>query len=320
MKVLVQTSAPPKTRRRLADVLKLKDVGASPYGSTVQKTLLACPREYGLRYHAGLHPEFVNDALSAGWLWHYCLQRYYEEIQKAQRTSNAKQNTPEYLWGGAKAGLAVAYRVVETVESEPGYDEVAADVRRMLDQYFEVYSDRDRWRIVAVEETIIYRGVIDYSTRLDLLVEDLERGGLWIVEHKSARMVTSELLDNYQLDLQILGQVWLLKHCVDLARYPHFGGVKINIVTKHKTPQVVRIDVAPSNAHLQAFYDAQVQWKHVKGVMRTLGWPRSLGHCAGYARGYSRCQFFDVCHGHPQLGVVEWSSGDPPYGFLRNVP
>lgn len=115
MKVHVQTSARPKARRRLADVLKLKDVGASPYGSTVQKTLLACPREYGLRYHAGLHPEYISDALSAGWLWHYCLQLYYEQIQRMQHTSNAKQNTPEYLWGGAKAGLAAAYKVGKSV-------------------------------------------------------------------------------------------------------------------------------------------------------------------------------------------------------------
>lgn len=315
--ITVQTVARPVERRRLPLALGIADSGPSPFGSTVAKTLLACPREYGLRYHAGLTPEFVNDALSTGWLWHYCLELYYRAIMAHQRTSNALSNTPEYWWGGSKAGLAAAYKVLEQLDDEPGYTEVVDDARRALTQYFEVYSDRDKWRVIAVEETIIYQGEFNFSTRLDLLIEDLERGGLWIVEHKTARYITSELLDNYQLDLQILGQVWLLKNCIDLTRYPHFGGVIVNIVSKHKTPQTVRVDVAPSDYHLQAFVDSQRQWNQLKVVMQKMGWPQSLGHCAGYARGYSRCQFFDLCHGHPQRGVLEWSSGDPPYGFLR---
>lgn len=318
MKVTVTTRDTPAPRRRPAQVLKIVDVGASPYGSTFHKSLLACPREHGLSHIAKIKPEIVADALSAGWLFHHCLELLYRAVQAHQQASNDKFDSDGFLFGGWKAGMAKAFAAIDTFSAEPGYDEIEADVRRMLIQYDEVYAGRDRWVILAVEETLIYEGEINYSTRLDLLVQDLDRGGdMYVVEHKTARMITSELLDNYQLDLQILGQVWLLKKCVDLKRYPHFGGVKINIVTKHKTPQTVRVDVAPSDAHLQAFYNAQRQWGQLRKIMERMGWPRALGHCAGYARGYSRCQYFDLCHGHPQLGVADWAKGEAPYGFVR---
>lgn len=317
MIVTVNTADQTPERRSLGDVLGIKDTGASPFGSTFYKTVLACPREHGLRYHVGLVPAVTKDQLAAGWIWHYCLQRYYEIIQQHQRKSNARYDSADYLWGGAKAGLAKAYEIVEAFEREPGYEKVIDDVRRMLDRYFDVYSDRDRWQIVAVEETLLYQGPIYYSARLDLIVNDFERGGLWIVEHKTARSITADLLDNYQLDLQILGQVWLFKHCVNLKRYPHFQGVKINIATKHKTPQLTRVDVSPSDDHLAAFYSSQVQWRKLKGYMQKLGWPQSLGHCSGYARGYSKCTYFELCHGQPQRSVADWQRESAPYGFVK---
>lgn len=317
MIVTVNTRSEPTPRRRLAQVLGIQDTGASPFGSTYYKRLLACPREFALYSVAGLTPEVTGDALSTGWLFHHCLEAYYKTIQKHQLQSKEPRDTPGFLWGGSKQGMALAYAAMEPFEREVGYEVVAADVRRMLDQYFEVYYERDQWRILAAEETISYQGEFDYSTRLDLIIEDMERGGMWIVEHKTAKMITSELLDNYQLDLQILGQVWLVKKCVDLTKYPRFAGVRTNIATKHKLPQLTRVDVSPSNDHLQAFYDAQVQWSALRPIMAKMGYPRSLGHCAGYARGYSRCAYFDLCHGQPRTTVAQWSQGDAPYGFVR---
>jgi hypothetical protein len=317
VKVEVYSADRPTARRDLGAVLGIQDTGASPFGSTFYKSLLSCPREHALRYHVGLVPDTTADQLATGWLWHYCLQRHYEVIHAFQKKSNAKATSPEFLWGGEKQGQIAAYAVVEVFEKEPGYEAVTADVRRMLDTYFNRYSQQDQWRIIAVEETLIYDREIRYSARLDLIVEDLDRGGLWIVEHKTARSVTSDLLDNYQLDLQILGQVWLLKHCANMKRLPHFLGVKINIATKHKLPQLIRIDVSPSDAHLQAFYASQRQWQKLKEYMEKLGWPRSLGHCSGFNRGYTKCTYFNLCHGHPQRNVADWQQESAPYGFVK---
>jgi hypothetical protein len=317
--VTVNTREDPTPRRRLGIVADLKDTGASPFGSTYYKRLLACPREFAFHSVIGFVPEVLSDALSTGWLFHHCLEKHYCCVQAHQQRYPTVVDDPGYFWGGEHEGMAQAYQALAPFEGEVGYEKVAGDVRRMLDAYFERYVRRDKWRILAVEETITYQGEFDYSTRLDLLIEDLERGGMWIVETKTARAITQELLDNYQLDLQILGQVWLVKKCVDLTQYPRFQGVKINIATKHAQPQLVRTDVAPSDGHLKAFYDSQVSWSRLRSVMEKLGWPQSLGHCAGYARGYSRCTYFDLCHGQPRMSVAQWAGEEPPYGFLREA-
>src|SRR5574342_998201 len=171
----------------------------------------------------------------------------------------------------------------------------------MLDAYLERYEGEDKWRILAVEETLVYRGDIEYSARLDLVVEDLGRGGLFLVEHKSARFLSLELLDNYPLDFQLLGQVWLAEHVLDLSAYPPLRGVIVNIVTTgHVRPKCARTEVYPSQLHLEAFYRAVRDWPYMRQLSARLGYPQALGHCGGYARGYSRWEYFDLCPNRPE--------------------
>ncbi len=307
-------------RRNVYDLLLEYDRslvgGPSPRGSSYYKTLLSCPREFGLRFDAKLMPEDPKEALTVGWLYHVCLQYYYEAIAEHQRNTPNRPSDPEWLWGGCNKGMSRGYKVVDLLRSTEGYGETADTLQRLLDGYFERYDRQDRWRIVAIEETV-YHHSLDYSARLDLLIHDLDRAGLFLVEHKSARVITNDLIDNYQLDLQILGQVWLMLECVDLSKYPTFMGVRVNIATKHKSgAQTVRLDVCPSPGHLRAFERSIVDYKRILPVMRKLGWPKYF-HCAGYSRGYSRCQFYDVCHGHPDRSVEDWKRGVPPDGFVR---
>lgn len=307
-------------RRNVFEVLGIPNEGPSPRGSTYHKMLLICPREWGLYYKLGLRPTVLNEPLTVGWTFHYCLQRYYEAIQRHQQTSGAKVGSDDYYWGGSNDGMAAAYEIIDRIEPEPGYVETVATLRRILDGYFEHYHHRDKWEIVAVEETLMYEGAFEYSARLDTVVEDHTRGGLWLVEHKTARFISMDLIDNYQLDLQILGQVWLVHACVDLEAYPDFRGVVINIATKHKEPQFTRVDVCPSPAHLAAFEQSVGNFQAIRTTMEALDWPQYLGHCSGYARGYDRCQFYDVCMGHPRVTVDEWAAGqkeglDVPFGF-----
>lgn len=305
-------------RRRPGEVLNFQD-GPSPRGSTYYKTLLACPREFALRYDVGLEPELLSAPLATGQLHHKCLELYFRALQEHQMAPGAAElSREEYLWGGAKEAMRRAYEVLDTLRAEPGYAETADELDRMLGSWFERYHRRDEWRIVAVEETIEYRGRIRYSARLDLVVEDLAKHGLYPVEFKTARFITEDLVDNYQMDWQILGQVWLLETCINLKRYLPFKGVVVDITTKHKTPQHARVDVLPSRHHLKAFEESVVQWSGVIDHMKFLGWPRALGHCSGYARGYSKCQMYDICHGHPEMTVDAWKKlKDPPLGFVR---
>ncbi len=262
-------------------------------------------------------PTVPGEPLTVGWLFHHCLQVYYERLYAAQMVSNDAASSDTFLWDGSNDGMAAAYEPLDLLDSTDGWRDTSETVRRVLDGYFEEYHRRDRWKMIAIEETLFYKGHFPYSARLDLIVEDMDRGGMWIVEHKTARAITAELLDNYQLDMQILGQVWLLNACVDISKYPDFRGVKINIATKHKTPQFTRIDVCPSREHLDAFVRAIQHWSVVRHQMAQLDWPQALGHCSGYARGYSRCQFFELCHGHPAMSVDDWATTEAPYGFEK---
>jgi len=311
-----QNAKPDADRRPAADVLGVEDAGASARGSTYYKSLLMCPREHGLTHEAGLKPESPSEPLTLGWLYHHCLEVYYGAIMEGQQAPGWAPGNPDRE--SSRIGMQKAYAVIEAIEAEPGYVATGASLRRMVDGYFEQYDGQDNWRIIAVEEQLVYRGGFAYSARLDLIIEDLDNGGLWIVEHKSARTITNDLIDNYQMDMQILGQVWLLNSCVDLSKYPRFMGVRVNIVTKHKEPRFARVDVCPSRYHLAAFEQSQGKWVQVRGVMQQLEWPQAFGHCSGFSRGYGKCQFFAVCHGHPRMGVSDWAAQeDPPEGFVR---
>jgi hypothetical protein len=120
--------------------------------------------------------------------------------------------------------------------------------------------------------------------------------------------------------LQILGQVWLVTKAVDLASYPRFKGAMINIATKHKVPRFYRFAVCPSDQHLAMFERTVFDLQALREWARARGWPMALGHCAGYARGYSRCQFYDLCHDFPQITVAERvadkaAGAEPPQGY-----
>lgn len=314
----------PSQRQSIYEALGVDNEGPSPRGSTYHKKLLICPREFAFYTVLKLHPEYPSEALTVGWLIHYCLQRYYEAIyhhQEQMRLANGGErpfDDPTFFWGGHREAMAAAYRVVEELSEVDGYAETVETCQRILDGYFELYHQQDRWVILAVEETIFYRGPFDYSSRLDLIVWDLDKGGMWIVEHKTARILNSDLLDNYQMDLQILGHVWLVEACIDATKYPPFRGVRVNLATKHKTPQFARVDVCPSRDHLAAFENTVGNFHTIRTTMEQLEWPKFLGHCAGYVRGYSKCEYFDLCHGHPAMSVEDWrQQKEPPMGYVH---
>jgi hypothetical protein len=248
----------------------------------------------------------MAEPLVVGILYHKCLEVYYGALYNDIDKYDAQ---------------GLAFDVIDPFTKEAGYEDTYETVERMLAGYFEYYTN-DKWDIVAVEETLIYQDDFDYSARLDLILHDKKDSGIWLGEHKSARMISAELMESYQLDLQILGQVWLFKNCVDLSQYPPFRGVRVNIITKHETPQFTRVDVCPSQAHLDAFEDSIRAWNQLKVEYARRGWPQSLGHCSGYARGYGQCPNYSLCHGYPSVSVAEWRDTPDdklPEGYRRRT-
>lgn len=284
-----------RKRRPAEVVLGVLDAGASVAGSTYYKTMRRCPREHALTHVAGLRTQRRSEALTVGWLFHHALEAYY-------RSSSEK----------------AAWEAIQALASEPGYEETYPSVERMIGSYLERYRHHDRWRVLAVEETLTHREPgLSYSARLDLVVHDEADDRLWIVEHKTARAITPDLLSGYQMDMQILGQVWLYHRCVDAGAYPRIGGVRINITTKAVTPKHERVEVYPSRAHLDAFETSLRDWNALVPVFEKRGWPKALGNCTGPVRYFGTCDFFDLCHGRPEATVAQIAREEPPVGFDR---
>ncbi len=314
-------------RRDIFEVLGVANTGASRRGSTYYKSMQLCPREFGLKYTAKISGR-TQDRLVIGWLYHYLLELYYRAIWNHQLASTEAPGSPSWLWGGCNRGIEQALAVLDKLAAEPGYHEIEALTRATLEGYFEQYDRSDRWRILAVEETVEYLRHPEYTCRLDLLVEDYDRGGMWEVEHKSAARITEDLIDNYQMDGQVLGQQWLLKKVVDLSAYPPFRGVLVNLskkarVLKTRTdpPEFTRVEVCSSPAHLAMLERTLRVRPKLLPVYAQLGWPQWLGNCSGFARGYSKCEFYNLCHDYPSKGVDDWADPDVelPDGYSRGA-
>jgi hypothetical protein len=328
-------------RRKPSVVLGIVDPGASARGNSYWKEMRGCPREHALSKIVRLKREGDQEALTQGLIFHHALEHYYRAIQAWQHAMGTTAERPnivndEYLFGCLPEAERAAWQSVEAVRNEPGYEDTWAMTERMLTNYFETYRRQDRWRIIAVEETLEYRdggGIIpmndnklsterakppmEYSARLDLIVEDYDRGGMWVVEHKSAKAITEDLLEGYQLDQQIVGQVFLLQRCVDLTQYPPLKGVLINITSKHVKTQFQRPEVCPSRYHVAAFEESLRAWNDIRGAFEDNGWPKALGNCSGPAHYFKKCAYFDICHGKPELSVAQLMRTEPPIGFVR---
>ena len=193
------------------------------------------------------------EALTQGFTFHLALEMYYKAVRAHQRGLSITAPQDAEFQVPPEAERA-AWDAIEPLRKAEGYEKTYGEIERMLASYFDLYRAQDRWRVIDVEVTLAhYTEAFEYSARLDLLVEDIDRGGTWIVEHKTARAFTEDLITGYQMDQQILGQAWLLKHCIPTSRLGDFRGVLINLTSKHKSPQHMRIEVMPSDRHLEEF-------------------------------------------------------------------
>lgn len=319
--------------------------GGSPYGSTTYKRARLCPFEDGLVRLARLRNARDKEALAIGWIVHQAWEAYYQVIadhQKALGEPPSRRDRPaweRYFWGAQPEAERAGLEVLARFDDEPGYAKTIEDCERVYQAYCEKYRRADEWRVLSVEETLVVEQPVTpamelvdqdgdvirydtwrYSARLDVVVErwDTPTPSLWVVEHKTAKMITDDLLHGYQLDMQILGQVWLVHHCVDLTAYAPYRGVIVNIATKHKTPRFERVEVCPSPEHLEAFEVSTKQWGLMREVYAGMGYPRALGTCAGALRGYSRCDYYDLCHSRPTWSVEDFAREEPPHGFYRD--
>lgn len=309
--------------RRPVDVVLGVEGGGSKHGATSWRQWRTCPHAAALRQAGLVAVGAGSEALDLGLLFHAGLEAYYTAVQLWQGTVEH-----EKLLAMPAAELvpqrfeAECWEALRAFESEPGYEETWPIAERLLSAYFEAYRGLDRWLVLAVEETLAFESLgLEYSARLDLLVHDLESGGTWVIEHKTAKALTETLLSGYQLDLQTLGHVWLMRTCVDLdaLEAPPLSGVVVNIVSKTKVPKAVRVSVCPSEPHLRMFERSARAQVAFRDAAAHAGYPRWLGNCSGAVQYFGRCEFFELCHNRPLDSVADMlEAKDPPFGYVWN--
>lgn len=326
---VVETVAPEAgetpSRRPPGEVLGLYTPygAASPRGATYYARILRCAREHALANVAKLRPQVLDEGLSTGFLWHAALEAYYRHLQKVQAERGIawarthKRGADAITLSDAERA---AFAVVDKLRQEPGYEEAFATLSRMLRAYFELVTDH--WYVLAVEEQLVLYHPIVYSARLDLVVIDMgespEGDVVRIIEHKSARAITSDLLAGYQLNLQVLGQAYLYLRCVDTTRYPRLGSIVISITSKTKVPNVVRVQVVPTARGLEAFERAVQSYGKLAELQEAQGYPPNLTVCSGALRGFRSCPYYALCFAEPDLDVARLATEDPPPGFVRD--
>lgn len=191
-------------------------------------TFRDCPLKHTLHYLQGWRPEERDKKLDLGSAWHeQVLENHYRTIQDYQHHTAAgrspRRGTHEeasllsVCADTVNAALKAAERLGAYATLDP---EDYTVLQWMYTGYTEHYGAEPQWRILDVE----YNGLAPLGTittpagpqevlldyRIDLVVEDFDRGGVFLVESKSAKTLSTRFA--LELDDQTGLYEWAFRH------------------------------------------------------------------------------------------------------------
>lgn len=174
-------------------------------------TFRQCPLKhflaYDLRYKK---PPTADGALAKGSLYHLVMEEHYnliKDLQGEHTRKDLRKNEQTYL-------DAIRKQVVKRLYDHRTGEYISPIhelIEWMYDGYVEAYGLDLQWKILAVEHQIVTplrdgngrRSRYHLKAKIDLIVQDLEIGGLWVVDHKSGANLPT------QMDLDIDDQFGL---------------------------------------------------------------------------------------------------------------
>ncbi len=168
------------------------------------------------------------------------------------------------------------------------------EAQRLVQRYL-VFWGKDwvGFEVIEVEHPVaIAVGPMPWTTRLDVLLRDLETTRLVVVDHKTRGSMPSggddALRDEGRCRPQFLGAIAATRVTLDLDYNPDFI---IDTIVKTKTPAYARPRFAASDSNIEAWVADQTRLAHryVEGAVPV----RNLHACNGK---YSLCEFYDRCH------------------------
>lgn len=177
-------------------------------------TFRQCPLKHNLGYQQRwTKPAAAGGALAKGTLWHAVLEEHHKVLMASQY--NGKPKTAEQR---AKIAKVVARRVRPLLADEDGNQSDTQElIAWMFEGYLEQWATDDNWKILGVEHQIVVNlpdeegkpSLYDLKVKIDLLIQDMTLGSIWVVDNKSCANLPHDL--EMELDDQFGLYVWAMK-------------------------------------------------------------------------------------------------------------
>jgi hypothetical protein len=172
-------------------------------------TLRDCPLKHWLHYNQGYRVIDKDPKLDLGSAWHECVLENHYNVIKAYQDHTLDGRSPQRGSAEEESLLSVARDTVEAAltaalkgeQYSSLYPEDYDVLRWMYAGYTAHYGCDPQWRILDVE----HKGLVPLGTittpkgprdvvldyRIDLVVEDYDLGGIFAIESKSAKSLSS---------------------------------------------------------------------------------------------------------------------------------
>lgn len=262
----------------LADIFARFDLprlgGASGRGWSWYSSFQRCPQLFRLKQIGARGRPAV--ALEVGSCFHTFIALHYTWMAHDDWKLTPELCREELIQKGARA-------------------EVVAEAWRIYEAYA-AYYESDYLYPLAVEE--LARDEEGNSCRYDMIAS-VAAGhpsvpeGTWIVEHKSAKAFTSDVLEGWWNDGEILGQIAIWSRGGLNKRYGKLRGVIVNICGKQQIPKFHRVVIPAQVWHVRQHLDDLRYWRTMINLCEVTGtWPRARQNCVTK---FGMCEFFRYC-------------------------
>ena len=249
--------------------------GPSPMGSSKYDTFKRCPYLYNLLFIRRWTPKEYNEALEVGGLFHEALARYFQGWLDGGTLNEIRVNAFEIINRAAD--------VVPNISSE---------VHRLFTSWLNMYHDTAYSfleRVIAVEFLVSTFAGFKYSARLDLVLE-AEDGGIEIMDHKTARQYTANLLLSHRMEPQFLGHMFLWSSSGMGERWGELTKYTVDLLTKTAMPTIELVNVPIRPQLLEDWRREMIEtWKLFQRYKISNIWPRRTGYQCRFCEAFEHC-------------------------------
>jgi len=242
---------------------------------TTISDFLTCRKRYYWRHRQNLVQKVVSTALTFGGTWHESMHA---------------------LWTGKGDAEAVFIRGYKDVE-------VAEGDKRTLERGVKVladYTKRYEGKIFEVlESEVSHSKVTDgvtYCGRMDKIIR--WEGGIYVMEHKTTSQLGFTFFNQFALNHQIDGYIWLCKD-----KMGECAGVLIDAVLIAKTKFNAMRDVATRTEDDMKVFELELLdiAANIYYANETGSYPKNKSMCEYYGE----CPYRDACLYHDDKRIIE---------------